>query len=150
MSNATLARRNAKPIVTRKSDIARIAATNIALPEDEQISAGNFSVRIKNDNLHSEIYVMQMLGNIFKARPARAHEIAMRLHNEKQATIFTGSRDNCRMLMRQVAMHGGDIAANLQLGIDNDKGLETEMIRNSDNEIVQRSANPNNELEVVE
>ena len=148
MPNKTLAR-NAKnvPVLSAQA-LERIAAHNIALPNDEQLAAGNFSVRLINDDIHSDIFVMQMLTNIFKADKNKAADFALKLHTNGSAVIFTGSRDNCRLLMRQIALHGGCAAANLMLGIDNDNSLTTEMVRNSDGSIVQRSDN-NNGGEIV-
>ena len=140
----TLANRNTSALSAKA--IARVAEHNIVLPNDEQISAGNFSVRILNDDLHSDIYVMQMLRNIFKTDTKKAADVALALHTNGSAIFFTGSRDNCRSLMKQVALHGGCMAANFALGIDNDEALSTEMIRNKDGTIVQRSSNKNEEI----
>ncbi len=125
---------------------AQIAAMskNIALPDDENISVGNFSVRINNDDIHSDVYVMQMLLNIFGADAKRSAKVALKIHSGS-AIVFTGSRDNCRELMRMIALHGGDAAANAILGIENRNGLATEMIRNADGSIVQRSENANDD-----
>jgi ATP-dependent Clp protease adapter protein ClpS len=119
----------------------RIAERNITLPNDEQIMAGNYSVRVFNSPRHSDIYVMQLLSTLFRTQPNKAAEIALKIHDsgDEGVTIFTGSRDNCRNLMRALAAWGGDAAANLALRIDNDKGLYAEMTDNRSGEIVQRS-----------
>lgn len=138
----TLARKNTKAVPALSAEaLARVAAHNIALPTDEQVNAGNFSVRVLNDEVHSDVWVMQMLRNIFKTDAKKSADVTLALHNNGSAILFTGSRDNCRMLMRQVALHGGCMAANLMLGIENDKSLATEMVRNKDGAIVQRSGN---------
>lgn len=103
-------------------------ASNIALPSDDQLALANFSVIVYNSDIHSDIYVMQMLTNIFNADKKKAAEYALKIHREGKAVLFTGSRDNCRELAAIIARHGGCVAANLMLNIDNSNGLRTEIV----------------------
>jgi len=99
------------------------------MPFQMESEDSNFEVVVSDSDKHSDVYVMTMLGRIFKADKVAAAAFALRLTTDKKAVMFRGTREHCRELAREIASFGGDLVANTQLGIDNVEGLETQIVR---------------------
>lgn len=126
----------------------RIALTNAAkqrLEEENQSglvsqkgiipdAEGNFKVIVHDSDKHSDQYVSIMLGRIFKADAVSALAFALKMTTEGKAPLFTGTREHCRVLCREIASFGGDNIANALLGNNNQEGLHTEIVRADDTE----------------